>query len=493
MLLIIEYFCTIHKYYKIISSPMKNIIYLALILLVFNSCGDNNSKTKPSVLIPTTIVGTINQSPYPNIIFTDDNNRFEGKITNGQFSINTNIAHPGLYVVAYGRDKSVVFINPGDTLFINAEGQRFSRTLSFKGPLTEENTYMNEKALLDRQRYSTKVKDYKLGEAEFIAAMNYSREQNQSELDKTAAKKKFNPAFISLMNNEIIYEWATDRVNYNLYHEFYNKIENLELSENYYTFLQDLKYDDASLLGSIKFKEFISNYTGVFAKKEMESEKDTGLKDNAEAMAKFNFIKATFKNQAIVNFLLYTTLKQHIRYEGANGTKELLSIFNSSTNNESHKAVIQNDYSKWENLEEGQAAPTFNYEDMKGKLYGLENFRGKYVYIDVWATWCGPCRKELPHLEELQEKYKGSDKIVFTSISIDQNTDAWRKMVTEKEMQGIQLLADAAWQSSIVKDYKISGIPRFLLIDPNGEIISVNAPRPSSDRIKAKLAHLIEG
>ncbi len=472
---------------------MKNLFYLALSLLVFNSCSDNNSNTKTKGPIPTTIVGTINQSPYPNIIFTDDNNRFEGQITNGQFSININIAQPGLYVVAYGRDKSVVFINPGDTLYISAEGQRFSRTLSFKGDIADENVFLNEKALLDRQRYSTKVKDYKLGEAEYIAAMNYTREQNQSEIDKAAAKNKFNPAFISLMNNEILYEWANHRINYKLYNEFYNKIEHLELSDNYYSFLQDLNYDDASLLGSTKFKEFISNYTGVFAKKERDASTDIDLQDNAEAMAKFDFINSTFKDQAIVDFLLYTTLKQHIRYEGANGTKELLGIFNNKNDNEKHKAEIQKDYAVWENLEEGQAAPTFNYADMNGKLYGLENFKGKYVYIDVWATWCGPCRKELPHLEELQEKYKGSDKIVFTSVSIDQDTGAWRKMVAEKEMQGVQLLADAAWQSSIVRDYKISGIPRFLLIGPDGEIISVNAPRPSSDRIKAKLAHLIEG
>ena len=144
-------------------------------------------------------------------------------------------------------------------------------------------------------------------------------------------------------------------------------------------------------------------------------------------------------------------------------------------------------------MKEGEDAPTFNYADLDGTIHGLENFKGKYVYIDVWATWCGPCRKEIPHLEELQEKYKGNDKIVFTSISIDQDTKAWRKMVSEQEMKGVQLLADGAWQSSIVRDYKIKGIPRFLLIDPNGDIVSANAPRPSSNRIKAKLAHLIEG
>ena len=441
----------------------------------------------------TTVVGMINQAPYPNIIFTDDNQRFEAQVVNGQFSVNTTISQPSLYTVVYGRDKSTIFMNPGDTLFLMAEGQRFSMTLNFKGKLANENAYLSETALLDRQRYSTKVKDYKLGEAEFIAAMNYTRGQNQSDFDKNAKEKNFSPAFIKLMNDEILYEWATDRVNYKLYHEFYNKIENLELSENYYEFLNELNFGNGSLLGSVKYKSFISNYVSMSTQKKLQNNEEIALKDNGEALLKFDFITSNFKDQNVVDFLLYSILKQHIQYEGANGTKELLAIFNEKNKNENHKADIQNSYALWENLEEGDDAPTFNYADMSGTLHGLENFKGKYVYIDVWATWCGPCRKEIPHLEELQEKYKNTDKIVFTSVSIDQDTEAWKKMVSEQQMKGVQLLADGAWQSSIVRDYKISGIPRFLLIGPNGDIISVNAPRPSSDRIKAKLAHLIEG
>ena len=472
---------------------MKNILFIIASFFLISSCSDSESIKSNGEPIPTTIVGTINKAPYPNIIFTDDNQSFEGQVVNGKFVINTQMSQASLFTVAYGRDKSTVFLNPGDTLFLNAEGQRFSRTLSFNGKLANENAYITEKALLDRQRYSTKVKDYKLGEAEFIAAMDYTRKQNQAEADKNAKTKKFNPSFVQLMNDEITYEWATDRVNYKLYHEFYNKIEDLELSAGYYDFLKDLNYDDSKLLGSAQYKSFLANFTNMSVQDELLSDKETILKDNGEALAKFNFIKTTFKDSDVADYLLYTTLKQHIRYEGANGTQELLTIFNNSNQNQNHKADIEKDYAQWKNLAEGETAPTFSYADMKGTLHGLENFKGKYVYVDVWATWCGPCRKELPHLEELQEKYKHSDKIVFTSVSIDQDTDAWRKMVADLEMRGVQLLADAAWQSSIVRDYKITGIPRFLLIDPQGDIISVNAPRPSSERIKAKLAHLIEG
>ncbi|CAM3574068.1 TlpA disulfide reductase family protein [Flavobacterium gelidilacus] len=129
----------------------------------------------------------------------------------------------------------------------------------------------------------------------------------------------------------------------------------------------------------------------------------------------------------------------------------------------------------------GSASPDFNFENFKGGTTSLTDLKGKYVYIDVWATWCGPCRAEIPFLKEVEEKYEGKN-ISFVSLSIDRVSDRekWSKFIIEKELGGIQLLAEADWKSKFVQDYKINGIPRFILIGPNGEIISADAPRPSS-------------
>jgi thiol-disulfide isomerase/thioredoxin len=129
----------------------------------------------------------------------------------------------------------------------------------------------------------------------------------------------------------------------------------------------------------------------------------------------------------------------------------------------------------------GTASPTFNYENHKGGTTSLESLKGKYVYIDVWATWCGPCRAEIPYLKKVEEAYHGKN-IEFVSISIDNAKDheKWTKFVAEKELGGVQLFADNDWNSQFVKEYKISGIPRFILVGPNGEIVNADAPRPSS-------------
>lgn len=142
----------------------------------------------------------------------------------------------------------------------------------------------------------------------------------------------------------------------------------------------------------------------------------------------------------------------------------------------------------------GSPSPTFeNYENHKGGTTSLEDLKGKYVYVDVWATWCAPCIAEIPALKELDEKYADKN-IQFVSISIDDamrsgggDADAakskWRAMVEKENLIGLQLFSDKNWQSDFVKDYKINGIPRFILIDPDGNVVNANAPRPSSKKL----------
>lgn len=133
----------------------------------------------------------------------------------------------------------------------------------------------------------------------------------------------------------------------------------------------------------------------------------------------------------------------------------------------------------------GNPSPRFAYENHKGGITSLEDLRGKFVYIDVWATWCGPCRAEIPFLKKTEEKFHGKN-IVFVSISIDKakDKDKWRKMIEEKQLGGIQLFADNDWNSQFVKDYAINGIPRFILIGPNGNVINADAERPSSSELE---------
>ena len=141
----------------------------------------------------------------------------------------------------------------------------------------------------------------------------------------------------------------------------------------------------------------------------------------------------------------------------------------------------------------GNPSPSFAYENHKGGITKLEDLKGKFVYIDVWATWCAPCRAEIPFLKKIEEKYHGKN-IEFVSISIDTKKDheKWSKFVTEKNLGGVQLFADNDWNSQFIKDYGINGIPRFILIGPDGNIIDADADRPSSADLDIILSELVK-
>ncbi|RWX03442.1 TlpA family protein disulfide reductase [Flavobacterium cerinum] len=141
----------------------------------------------------------------------------------------------------------------------------------------------------------------------------------------------------------------------------------------------------------------------------------------------------------------------------------------------------------------GQSSPSFAYENFKGGTTKLEDFKGKYVYVDVWATWCGPCRQEIPFLQKVEEKYHGK-KIEFVSISVDQMKDheKWKKMVADKSLGGVQLFADKDWSSAFVQAYGINSIPRFLLIGPDGKVIDPDAARPSDPALVEQLDKLLK-
>ncbi|MFV0305181.1 MAG: TlpA family protein disulfide reductase [Moheibacter sp.] len=122
-------------------------------------------------------------------------------------------------------------------------------------------------------------------------------------------------------------------------------------------------------------------------------------------------------------------------------------------------------------------APQFSFVSIEGEQVALESLKGKYLYVDIWATWCRPCLQQLPAMKELEAKYDNQN-IEFVSISVDKESDKnkWQNMVNEKQMKGIQLFAGRT--SSFHQDYEISTIPKFLIIGKEGEIINNDPPRP---------------
>lgn len=152
------------------------------------------------------------------------------------------------------------------------------------------------------------------------------------------------------------------------------------------------------------------------------------------------------------------------------------------------KSELQKVRNKVGNLVKGAVAPDLKLIRPDGGIRLLSSYKGQNLYVDLWATWCGPCMKESPVFHQLAEKYADSKNLVFLSISIDTNTKAWKQFLDRKksrlpEYNCTDNKGQAAWN--------ITGIPRFILIDKDFRIINANAPAPSDTKtIESELNNL---
>ncbi len=197
-------------------------------------------------------------------------------------------------------------------------------------------------------------------------------------------------------------------------------------------------------------------------------------------------------DKALVDYkTAYENLKS--KYPDVDSTQVALIDRNVAVTSSQISKYMASKIAMREAFPKGKKSPEFNaYENYAGGNTALKDLKGKYVYIDVWATWCGPCKAEIPSLKKLEKQYEGKN-IQFVSISVDEgrgyNGDAsaayegWKKMIAEQQLTGIQLMADNGFRSQFIQDYKINGIPRFILIDPNGNIVDADAPRPSNPQL----------
>lgn len=244
----------------------------------------------------------------------------------------------------------------------------------------------------------------------------------------------------------------------------------------------ELNMDAKKFDESIVYNGNGANENNYLAKKALEDETFGKELDGflTEEESSFTSLLEARKNEAI------TKLKS------ANVDESLTQMMTSMAQQEAMMLTQMYKQRQASSKLNGLPSPSFSFENHKGGMTKLEDFKGKYVYIDVWATWCAPCRAEIPHLKKLEEQFKGKN-IVFVSISIDkkQDYDKWKKFVSEKQLGGVQLIADNDWNSKFVKDYGINGIPRFILIDPNGNIMYSDAARPSSPGLASTFGEIL--
>lgn len=396
------------------------LIIVAGIYLVMNTETDPNQ---------VTITGEITNPKAELVTFSNQDTTYSTTANeDGAFAISFNLDSATYLNFGHGVETTAMYVHPGDEIKLSIDTEEFDETIEYKG--SSSSSYLAKKYLLEEGNdffgkvyYMSNSEAYKAILDNFkIEVINEFGDINDSTFinSEIASIDKDISYFIG--RQEKLAEYSEDARTYMW------ETRNIARDFNFYAAIDSLN--------SIDFNNMAEQYAAAF--------------------------QASLNNVTDAEFIV--TAKERI-------TKTTDSWLE-------RKTAVDN------MPKEGEPAIDFNYPDTDGNEFSLTSFKGNLVYVDVWATWCGPCKAEIPSLQKLEADYHGKD-ITFMSVSVDTDKEAWEKMVADKELGGVQLWADG-W-SKITKDYAIFGIPRFMLFDAEGNVVSTNAPRPSSDEIRELL------
>jgi peroxiredoxin len=130
-------------------------------------------------------------------------------------------------------------------------------------------------------------------------------------------------------------------------------------------------------------------------------------------------------------------------------------------------------------------APDFTLPNREGKAVSLSSYKGKYVLVDFWASWCGPCRGENPYVVAAYQKYKSKNFTVL-GVSLDENKDDWLEAIKKDKLEWDHISDLKGWSSLVVPMYGFDGIPYNVLLDPTGKIIATELREEALDLFLSK-------
>jgi thiol-disulfide isomerase/thioredoxin len=249
-----------------------------------------------------------------------------------------------------------------------------------------------------------------------------------------------------------------------------------------YSFTGKFKDAAAAVKQAIALKEGeaeLYNQLGVYLYK--ENDKKT-LQDSADAFQRAIDLS---KGKAVIAYfnLGHALIKQGKEKEGIDALKSYIEADPGSSNAAEARAVIASPRLANENL-----APGFNVRSVSGDDVSLEKLKGKIVLLDFWATWCGPCREEMPAVKEIWKKYRG-DQFVILGISLDRDRGALNRYLSQEGITWPQVYDRAGDQSSLSRMYGVRGIPHTVLIDQDGIVRAVGLRGGS---LSSKVGELIK-
>lgn len=429
------------------------------------------------------------------------------EVKKGGFKTEVELDQARFLTIRYNEAEVAFFVEPGQDLQLVFTAADFENTLRIAGSAAPANRYLEdfEKQFTDWES-ETKLTAKALADNIDLFEMDLyqARLDQRKFLNEYKSKDKLSASFLAYAKRHIelnywstLYAYPIRRAN--------ERVKDLEVPKIPDIMLEDFDTEllnDATALLDPAQRHLIWYYITYETSKTNDFKKYT---DMGKSMTdKYNTAFNSLEDESRVYYLTRllheyciktppsVVRRVHKALESLDEEGEYTKIATERCGDrmqEEDEALVQE-----ESLEDnGVGASSFKMTNLQGKKITLKEFKGKVVYIDFWASWCGPCRKQFPFAEALKKDLTKSQKkqIVFLYISIDNTEQIWKSAIEKLGIEGYHVLSTGGWNSAAVKFFGINSIPRYMIVDKSGKIVDIDAKRPQMQGLKDDLLKLL--
>jgi thiol-disulfide isomerase/thioredoxin len=432
----------------------------------------------------------VDATSFTNIPAGRNETRKQSVVRSGEYYLDIEVDRPAKSFLNLGNKQYNIFIFPGDTTHITITPNDDEFDLTFQGRAKELNQYYLEKKKtlgytdirfpLNKSLSSWSTYDSLKANADSLVS------HELSFLRKYISSAELPSWFIDYENAEIIYAGA----GYKTYLPGANQVQKYfsdSLPNNYYDFLDEVVVNNPKATLSSYYFWFLNDYFN----------KDLALTE----LKKLNGFEFASKYNANALALSKKTLSGHTRqlyHKHLFGN--LIQYYSDSLEIDSLVAAFEvTDYKELANLanirsrnefqalniNKGDTIPDFFLVDQLDSLVSIRTFQNQVLYVNFWATWCGPCIANIPNLNKLIDQYAQNPRIQFVNICLDSEKPKWLISIDRHKLMGVNLYAENNWNAKLRSNFNIKGIPHYMIINP-GNVMLENFSSSAPD-VKAKL------
>ncbi len=477
-----------------IQDLMRKLFFYFIMLVSVNAFSQNK----------VTLSGTVDKAASETLTVTNDmyflgskQEVYTSPVTGGKFSLSFELDHSRILTLNYKDQVLPLYIEPGDSLDVSFDASALMTTVQVKGKGAVHNQFLIKFNNLFRENFSKPVMDEKIktSSVDAFEMTLFSNKKKQSGFyNEFPEKKYFTAAFRSYIENAIKYNYWNYILAYPIVTANLNKGLTVAAlpAVMLESFDRNSVTNDTALI-SDAYRSFLTYYVTYFTSEANGFNKFTDY--SVSMQKKYMFANQHLKGESLRYFLAKYLVDECLK-ASSETVKKVYNVLAWADNNGMYSKIANEKCGTWMNTKAptgGDAVATMKLKDINGKDRTLASFKGKVVYIDFWASWCGPCRQQFPFAKELMGKLteKQKKQVEFVYISIDDTDELWKRGIEANRLEGIQLHSPGGWKSEVVKAFKITGIPRYMLINKKGEIVNENAMRPSQPEILNEIVKLL--